>query len=296
MRKLQYISLTIAIMFVLMAIPVSAQVSSSDVALTLSRTPCFGTCSIYSVTVYEDGTVVYEGTDFVDVMGTQTTQIEPETVDILVNGFVEAGYLDWDDNYTTMIVTDMPSVITSVTYEGETKTINHYLGTDNAPLALSYLEIWLDNMLETAQWTGASPQFPISTFTGTYTPIITLQRAACFGFCPVYDLVLYDDGTVIYVGYRNVDVMGVQVGQIDALGVESLANQMAGFGYFGWQDEYTEYFITDFPTVTTSLNWDDQFKRIERYDGDPNAPIGLVRLEDQIDFAVNVTQWVGNSG
>ncbi|MEQ8671904.1 MAG: DUF6438 domain-containing protein [Aggregatilineales bacterium] len=296
MRKLQFFSLAVAIMLFGMAMPISAQDTSGDVALTISRTPCFGSCPIYTVTVYEDGTVVYEGTDFVDVTGTQTIQIEPETVDLLVNSFVEAGYFEWDDSYTTMAVTDMPSVITSVTFEGETKQINHYRGTDNAPLALSYLEIWLDNMLVTSQWTGSSPQFPASTFDETQTPIITLQRAACFGFCPVYDLVLYSDGSVVYVGYRNVEVVGVQIDQIDTSSVESLADQMALYGYFDWQDAYTERFITDQATVITSLNWRDQFKRIERYDGDPNAPIGLVRLEDQIDFAVNVSQWVGNNG
>lgn len=271
---------------------VSAQDQSSDIALTLSRTPCFGTCPVYTVTVYTDGTVVYEGTDFVTVTGTQTTNIDPETVQELVNGFQNAGYFDWNDEYTHMDVTDSPYVMTSVTVDGNTKEINHYHGDTSAPLALSYLENWVDQMLYTAQWTGVTP--PTAAYGFTSAPVITLERGACFGFCPIYNIVIYADGTVVYVGLQNVDVTGVQVSSVETSMVEFLAQQMEYSGYFNWQDEYTTQLITDQVTVTTSLNWNDQYKQIVRYDGDPNAPIGLFRIENRIDELVNSAQWVGD--
>jgi hypothetical protein len=40
--------------------------------------------------------------------------------------------------------------------------------------------------------------------------------------------------------------------------------------------------MTDQATVITSIRWEDQFKRIARYEGDPNAPVGIVRIEESI--------------
>lgn len=79
--------------------PAAAQDNEPDaeVAVTLERGACFGACPIYKVTIYTDGTVVYEGERFVEVEGRQTTNIEPEVVEQLVAGFEAAGYFDWQD-------------------------------------------------------------------------------------------------------------------------------------------------------------------------------------------------------
>ena len=38
--------------------------------------------------------------------------------------------------------------------------------------------------------------------------VITLERTACFGVCPVYKLTVYGDGRVVYEGKRFVRVEG----------------------------------------------------------------------------------------
>jgi hypothetical protein len=58
------------------------------------------------------------------------------------------------------------------------------------------------------------------------------------------------------------------------------------FGYFNWKDSYEQQVMTDQATVIASLRSEDQFKRIVRYDGDPNAPVGLVWVEESIDQLV----------
>jgi len=261
-----------------------------QVALTLERTACFGTCPVYTVTIYTDGTVEYNGTQFVDVKGVQTTTIDPATVDQLIAGFAAAGYFDWKDSYTDMHVTDQPTITTSVTRDGVTKTISRYAGDTSAPIALAYLENWIDLAVQTSQWTGANvkPTYVMNMA----SPVITLERTACFGTCPVYGLSIYADGTVVYVGLNHVAVTGVQTTMIDPSIVQSLVDQMKASGYFDWNDEYTKMLITDQPTVITSITSDDGSKQITRYDGDPGAPVGLVRFEDRIDQAVNVDQWV----
>ena len=39
----------------------------SDLVITLERTACHGTCPIYKLTIEGNGTVIYEGQDFVQV-------------------------------------------------------------------------------------------------------------------------------------------------------------------------------------------------------------------------------------
>jgi len=284
----------------LVALPLAAQPVTPEatpettlerqVALTLERTACFGSCPVYTVTIYTDGTVEYNGTQFVDVKGAQTTTIDPATVQQLIAGFEAAGYFDWKDRYMDMHVTDQAYITTSVTRDGVTKKIERYVGDSSAPLALPYLENWIDLAAQTNQWTGAN-------VTPTYvmnmtSPVITLERTACNGVCPIYGLSIYADGTVVYVGIEHVAVTGVQVGKIDASAVEMLVREATASGYFDWNDTYSKVVITDQPSVITSITSEEGYKQITRYDGDPNAPIGLVRFEDRIDRAVNVDQWL----
>jgi hypothetical protein len=276
-----------------MVSPAAAQDSDAEVAVTLERGPCFGTCPVFKVTVYTDGTVVYEGERFVATEGEQKTTIEPEVVAQLVAGFEAAGYFDWEDEYTEMTVTDLPTITTSVTREGETKRITRYAGDRNAPVALPYLETWIDLAAHINQWTGVSTW--MDAVMSMNMPVMTLERTACFGMCPVYGVAVFEDGTAVYLGVRHVAETGVRVTSVDPGEVEFLAMQTADFGYFDWDDEFTLQIVTDQPSAITTLNWEDQYKQITRYDGDPNAPVGLVRFEDRIDRLVNVGQWVEGS-
>jgi hypothetical protein len=276
----------------LFAFSAAAQ-DEAQVAVTLERGPCLGACPVYSVTVYTDGTVIFNGERFTDAEGEHTAQIESEAVEQLIAGFEAAGFFEWEDEYTHMLVTDLPYITITVTREGETKTIRHYTGDPDAPLALPYLEAWVDYVANTGQWTGAFTSFTSDPVLNM--PLITLERQACFGDCPVYTLAIFEDGTVVYVGLNHVAVTGVHVASVDPDEVEFLAMQAASFGYFDWNDEYTHMTITDQSYVITSLRREDQSKRITRYDGDFNAPIGLVRFENLIDQLVNVQQWVNGA-
>jgi hypothetical protein len=282
--------LVLLIVFVLGMGAVNAQEADAAVAITLERTACFGTCPVYTVTILEDGTVRYNGGDFVEVTGEQSSEIDPETVASMVEAFENAGYFEWKETYDTQSVTDMAYVTTSVTRDGETHRIAHYLGDYSAPLALTFLENWIDEMTNTQLWTGVAPEIAYIS-NGTDTPLITLQRTQCFGACPIYSVALYEDGTVVYTGIANVDNIGVQVFETDADAIIWIAQKADMFGYFNWQDHYDEYIMTDQTTVLTSVRWEDQSKRIARYTGDPNAPIGLVEIEG--DITQLVTDLVG---
>lgn len=282
MKKLKLVCLLISL--IVGVTMVNAQETDANVAITLERTACFGTCPIYTLTIYEDGTVVYNGERFVDVTGEQTAQIPPETVDLMVEALHEAGYFDWDEEYTSMTVTDLPYVITSVTRDGETHRINRYGGDDSAPLALPFLENWIDLMANSAMWTGA--EMYLNHSHNGALPVATLERTACYGMCPVYTVAAYADGNVVFTGIANVDELGVHIFQVEPASIDSIGVRAASLGYFNWADSYQQMVMTDQPTVTTTIQWEDDYKRIVRYDGDPNAPVGLVWVEDIIDMLV----------
>ena len=60
--------------------------------ITLERGACFGTCPIYQVTIASDGTVSFEGHNFVKTKGAATAQIKPEDFNKLVNEFEKLNY------------------------------------------------------------------------------------------------------------------------------------------------------------------------------------------------------------
>ena len=262
-----------------------AQDTEANVAITLERTACFGACPVYTITILEDGTVLYNGERFVEVTGEQTSEIDPATVDMLVEAFADAGYFEWEEAYDQQTITDLPTIITSVTRDGETHRITRYAGDSNAPLALPFLETWIDEAVNTQMWTGVLPD--VGTISnGMDTPVATLQRTQCFGMCPIYQAALFADGTVVYLGVANVDHIGVHIYETDADVVESVVHRAALSGYFDWEDSYEDALITDQSSVITSVRTDDGYKRIVRYLGDPNAPVGLVWVEDSIDHLV----------
>jgi hypothetical protein len=128
--------------------------------ITLERTPCFGSCPVYRLSVAPSGTVTYEGKAHVRKLGTAIAQIPKQRVDALIAELEKGGYLWFANRYTSAeptcgrYSTDSPSVITSVTISGRTKRIEHDYGCGAAPGALVVLERRIDEALGSAQWTG----------------------------------------------------------------------------------------------------------------------------------------------
>lgn len=142
------VGIAFIVLFSVMPIPSGFRGDIEDVVITLERTRCFGACPAYSVTVYGDGTVVYEGVDFVKVEGTRTAQIPQEKVKELVDEFYEIGFFELRDRYEQQ-VSDLPSQTTSITIDGSTKTVFRY-GFE--PEKLAALEDRIDEVAGTEKW------------------------------------------------------------------------------------------------------------------------------------------------
>jgi hypothetical protein len=124
----------------------------NDAVITLERTLCFGTCPAYKLTVHGNGVVIWEGKKFVKTTGKAEGSIGQEQFKQLVSEFDKVRYLSLNDSYTQVTFTDAPDVTTSITVDGKTKSVKHYLGDTSAPARLTALEDKIDEIVNTGQW------------------------------------------------------------------------------------------------------------------------------------------------
>ncbi len=125
--------------------------------------------------------------------------------------------------------------------------------------------------------------------------VITLERSACFGTCPVYKIAIDASGTVTYRGEQHVAVLGEQTAQLQADQLSQLVDYMQARNFNQLDDAYVAYDITDMAGVVTSLTSGGITKRIEHYAGDMQAPFVLAQIEQQIDLVTNSQQWTGKA-
>ena len=107
--------------------------------------------------------------------------------------------------------------------------------------------------------------------------IISLQRTACFGTCPIYKIEIYTDGSGTYTGTRFVENIGVSKFQLSKSDVRKILEFANKIGFSKLKDEYSEP-ITDLPTTFIQI----KNKRIRNYTGAPKKLKNLEKLIDQL--------------
>jgi len=122
--------------------------AAGPITITLQRTICFGLCPAYTVTLHEDGSVVYEGREYTKISGAQSWKIDPAAVRALAKEMQDAGYFELNDEYRAM-VTDHPTVYTSLTLGNRTKKIKDYVA---GPPKLKELEERIDEVAGTRKY------------------------------------------------------------------------------------------------------------------------------------------------
>lgn len=127
--------------------------------------------------------------------------------------------------------------------------------------------------------------------------LITLERTACFGECPIYSVSIDARGTVTYEGTKFVRVEGREKDRIPMSGVAALLATAERIRFFDLRNRYrtirnpdgTETMVTDLPTAFVSIRAGGRTKRVEDYFG---APQGLKQLEEQIDETARTNRWI----
>ncbi len=178
-----YAAVSAVMLFAFVLAGTLVKADDGPIEITLERTACFGTCPVYTVTISGDGTVSYDGRQFVGVTGTQRAHVDPAVVRALVDDFKAIGFFELRDAYrevenpdgTTTSVTDLPTIRVSLRIGDRSKEVVDYFG---APKPLRDLERRIDAIAGTAKWVEAHP---------TRSPRAATRRtpwASCTSFGP----------------------------------------------------------------------------------------------------------------
>ncbi len=149
----------IALAFILMAStcrPFGPQdLSKLQPLVELKKGPCFGSCPVFEMIIYEGGWVSYEGERFTNRIGMYTKQIDVATFKEVINAFEDADVWQYQNAYKAQIP-DMATVTVVYHKDGNTKSIK---GKDGRPAKIVELEKMLNKIAESSGWerkTGTS--------------------------------------------------------------------------------------------------------------------------------------------
>ncbi len=136
----------------------SDDLAKKDLAITLERTTCFGTCPAYKITIKANGSVEFVGDRFVRLTGTQHSTIDPGKLEHLLQAFLDIGYFNLQNTYRvikhpdgteTSEPGDLPTTYTSLRLNGRYKKVEDHLG---APQELRDLEKKIDEVTNSKRW------------------------------------------------------------------------------------------------------------------------------------------------
>lgn len=85
--------------------------------LKLSKTPCFGDCPVYTVTIDKKGNVTYNGIEFVLEKGVRKFQLTPNQFNSLKEKLNKKDFSSFNAKYDNPKLTDLPS--THIDYNGK---------------------------------------------------------------------------------------------------------------------------------------------------------------------------------
>jgi len=116
--------------------------------IELRKGPCFGSCPVFKMTIYEGGLVAYDGERYTNRIGLHTKWLDAETYKSLIKTFDEADMWSFQNAYKAQIP-DMATV-SIVYHKGDnSKTVK---GKDGRPAKIIELEKRLNTIAESSGW------------------------------------------------------------------------------------------------------------------------------------------------
>ena len=117
----------------------------------------------------------------------------------------------------------------------------------------------------------------------TKEPLISLQRTACFGECPIYKFEIYSSGDCIYYGKKFVNKIGEYKFNLKKTDIDIIISKAKEINFKKMDDKYTSS-ISDLPTTYIKI----KNKKIIDYSDAPKELRDIEKLIDEICFkAVN---------
>jgi len=116
--------------------------------IEMYKSPCFGECPTFSLSIYEGGFVSFNGRAFTDKQGIYVRQLSKSTYKTLLNTFKAANLEQYKDHYPSNLP-DLPKVTIKYFSKGGVKSIQ---GDTERPEAIKDLEKQLDKIANGEGW------------------------------------------------------------------------------------------------------------------------------------------------
>jgi Domain of unknown function (DUF6438) len=113
--------------------------------------------------------------------------------------------------------------------------------------------------------------------------VFSLEMTPCYGTCPTYKVIVFENDSLVYEGIRFVAKEGIHSKKLSEGTVNQLVVKFRGANFFKFQNQYTST-MTDFPTTYISFTDNGVTKKIMDY---YKAPESLRQLEKLISDLVN---------
>lgn len=117
---------------------------------SIYRSPCYGTCANYRLSIYNSGYAVYEGKRNAKMIGIFTTKFTYSEMKQLLIIAENIKYTELEDEYDNKNVTDLPSTTTSLVMNGKRKEVKCRIG---CPTELSTFQNEFDSLVANNKWT-----------------------------------------------------------------------------------------------------------------------------------------------
>jgi hypothetical protein len=163
--------------------PAPQQLRDDDF-IAIERTSCFGRCPVYTVTLHADGTVSWQGKEYVTQTGPATAQVDSAAARSVIEKFRSAGFRALCARYDR-ITTDVPTALTTLRIGDDQKSVSDR--ADGAPEWLRELNREMELLVDTHRWIHRDPAKEVfQEFLGSesYVPkpgFTALMRASAYG-------------------------------------------------------------------------------------------------------------------
>jgi ankyrin repeat protein len=121
--------------------------------------------------------------------------------------------------------------------------------------------------------------------------IISLERTACYGWCPNYSVSVSTDG-IVFNGRSFVAASGKHTDRVNPNEVRNLARRFVAADFYSMESEYRDN-VTDNPTYILSISIDGRTKQVVDYVGAwEGMPAVISDLEDEVDKFARTERWI----
>jgi hypothetical protein len=116
-------------------------ITNDDLLIEMKRTPCYGSCPVYTVKIDKNGKGLFEGMENVEKIGMFSFSLKQDELVELETAFLQIDFYQLKNIYDGL-ASDLPTTYITYNKDGQRKKIMDYYG---APATLRALE----NRIET---------------------------------------------------------------------------------------------------------------------------------------------------